>query len=334
MTIESFDASASSSVGDFSAFPAMLYSGDPFYSGGPGLPTGEAARFFLAESNGKTIGRAATVVNPLVLYKGEKTGMIGWYECENDTPAAAGLLDVATAHLRRNGCVWAVGPINGSTWHAYRATLASRFPPFFLDNYHKPWYCSQFQSNGFVEAAHFYSTKVRLTARADERIRRFETTLAGRGLRVRPLSMARFENEIETIYRVCAVSFKENFLYSPIAVDEFREMYLRLRPFVDPDLVLLAEDRTAAPVGFVFAVPDIFEKPVKTAVIKTVAIIPRKDIRGLGTYLVAKIHEKALSGGYTSVIHALMHESNISTRILSDNSEPYHEYALFCKKIL
>jgi hypothetical protein len=328
MNIASFD-SASSLVGDFNAFAASHYSGDPFFRGSDLLPEGSSAWLFLVLDNGKIAGRAAAMINQAVHFKDAPTGLVGWYECENNASAARVLLDAVKEYLRRNSCVWIVGPMNGSTWYKYRVTIPSGNPPFFLDNYDKPWYFDQFQENGFHSVAQYRSTKLRLTSQVDERIGRFETLLNERGIVIRQIIMERFEEEIEKIHRVCTASFVDNFLYSPIELPQFKELYLKVKEYIDPALILIAEDGNGDPVGFIFTVPNLFEKPIVSAVIKTVAIIPRRDVQGLGTCLVARMHRNLFAAGYTAVFHTLMHETNISAKILCDNNEPYHRYVLF-----
>lgn len=332
MYIEQFD-NTSPLLESFSAFPKTLYAGDLWFRDGERLPIKSNAQYFLAFDGNDIRGRLATVLNPVLSYKGEKTGIIGWYECENNSRAAEALLDAATTYLSGCGCVWAIGPINGTTWNKYRITEPSTNPPFFLDNYHKPWYFEQFQSNGFHTLARYLSTKNAITLREDPRIIRFERELGRKRMIVRPVNLERFEEDVEKIFTICTESFKNNFLYSVISWDEFRIQYNTIKPVVDPSLVLLAEDQNSVPLGFIFALPNLFENPVTSGIIKTVAILPRSDVRGLGTYLVDRVHQTLCEKGYIAVFHALMHESNVSTKILNDSSEEYHRYVLFGKEL-
>jgi len=332
MIVEAFDG-ASPLVNEFKEFPAMLYRDDPFYGGTDDPPSEAGARLFLAVGKGEIIGRAAATINRSPGEAGAATGLVGWYECRDDAAASGALLDAAAEHLRRGGCSRVVGPMNGSTWHKYRLTVASDCPPFFLDNYHRPWYGEHFRASGFRPLAWYISTRIRLSPETDKRIDRFAAVLEQRGVEVRRIVMERFDEEIERIYRVCIASFVNNYLYSPLSLPRCRELYARVRPYVDPALVLIAEDRHGEPVGFIFAVPNHFERPVTSAVIKTVAVVPRPDVRGLGTYLVACTHRHLFAAGYSAVYHALMHESNISTNILSDHGEVVRRYALLGKEL-
>jgi L-amino acid N-acyltransferase YncA len=161
----------------------------------------------------------------------------------------------------------------------------------------------------------------------------FEQVLEKKGIQVRNFRIEQFEEEIEKIYRVCIQAFKNNFLYTPVEFVSFKKMYEKIKSVLDPTLVKIAEDCNGEPSGFLFAVPDLFDPLRLSAIIKTVAVVPGRQFQGLGTYLGDCTHKEMLQKGYTSVIHALIHESNISGNILSKDSAVYRRYILTGKKL-
>lgn len=332
MNIESFDI-ASGVPEIFRQLQDQLYAGDPYYTGSSAPSLQFPGKVFIVYEKEQAIGRVGAVFNNYIRHDNAAPGIIGWYECAGNTDAAAVLLSNAQSYLKKVGCKQVIGPMNGSTWYSYRLTQPSDNPPFFLDNYHKPWYRDQFIVAGYKPVSNYHTVKVNLQPKSDERIERFALILEKRGVTVRQLNPACFEEELEKIYLISSRSFVDNFLYSPIPFEKFKELYLRIKPVIDPSLVLIAENSQSDPVGFIFTVPNHFEKPVVSAIIKTVAIIPDRRVKGLGTYMVAITHKKLLEAGFTSVFHALMHESNISTNILSENSELYHRYVLYGKRL-
>ena len=70
---------------------------------------------------------------------------------------------------------------------------------------------------------------------------------------------------------------------------------------VDPGLMLLAKQHGEV-VGFVFAPPDFlqrkYQERVDAIVIKTVAILPRKELSGLGRVLIVDMLQNAVLMGY------------------------------------
>ncbi|HZC77278.1 MAG TPA: GNAT family N-acetyltransferase, partial [Ktedonobacterales bacterium] len=147
----------------------------------------------------------------------------------------------------------------------------------------------------------------------------------------------RFDTELRRIYTVVAPSFSENFLATPIAEDEFIEQYAQVRPFVRPELVLLAE-REGETIGFMFVLPDWLQaqrgEAVTTVIVKTLAVAPAYAGRGLATLLSARVQDAARQLGYKRAIHALMHERNTSRRISSRFAgHIIRRYTLFARPV-
>jgi hypothetical protein len=90
-------------------------------------------------------------------------------------------------------------------------------------------------------------------------------------------------------------------------------------------------------VGYLFAVPDLAQaargEAIDTFLIKTVAILPDPDLRGLGSVLVARAHQQGLRIGFRRCIHALMHESNVSRNISGHYATTMRRYTLYSREI-
>lgn len=333
MHINSFDQN-SAQLNDFLQFSQTHYFGDPYYTGFDQLPGDHHIKLFIASAGNKICGRVAAIINESIKYYGYKTGLIGWYECIDDDLVSKALIAAAVEYLYSHGCIWVIGPMNGNTWNKYRLTEPSANRPFFLENYHKQWYLRQFASSQFSPVASYYSAKIDLKESVDPRIHRFESSILEKGIRVRNLRINNFDEDIKKIYDVCKQAFTNNFLYTPIDFDSFKKMYTCVRPFLDPSMVLIAEDQTGEAAGFLFAVPDLFDPDHSSAIIKTVAVIPGRKFQGLGTYMGNCTHTFLLQNGYSSVIHALIHESNISGNILSKGSAVNRKYYLYGMKLV
>ena len=122
-----------------------------------------------------------------------------------------------------------------------------------------------------------------------------------------------------------------NFLYTPIEFEDFYKMYEPAKSFLNPEWVLLAENVDNEAIAFIFGFDNLYNKDNKSLVIKTLAQISDYKYRGIGSYLVEYLHQKAQLAGYNSIIHALMHKNNVSANILS--GELYHKYKLYGVKL-
>ncbi len=278
---------------------------------------------------GSLIARASLWWNRVPQYRGERIGLIGHYAAES-APHAAQILSAACAELARHGCTLAVGPMDGNTWRRYRLlTGRGEEPPFFLEPDNPDDWPLHFEAQGFIPLARYYSS-------LNEDIRRPWPIHPVSGFAIRPLDLGQIDVELHRIWRMAIASFTGNFLYSPIDETEFGAMYARLLPMVKPDLVLIAE-RDANPAGFCFAVPDVLQArrgaPVDTFIVKTLAILPEYQGRGLGTVMVARVNEAAAQLGFRRCIHALMHEDNPSRRIGKGFLRDFRRYTLYAKPL-
>jgi hypothetical protein len=267
----------------------------------------------------------------------DRLGVIGHYGAI-DAGAGHALLTEANAVLVRHRCTQAVGPMDGNSWRRYRFIIErGEEPPFFLEPNNPDDWPSHFTSAGFTPLAHYYSALNSDLSQHDPRAAGAAPRLANTGVTVRQLDLDRFEDELRGVYRVAAVSFRAAFLYTPLSESAFVAQYRKIRAYVRPELVFIAE-LAGEPVGFAFTVPDVNEllrtESVHTVIIKTVAILPdRSRFSGLGSVLVQRTHDAARELGFSRAIHALMHESNQSLAISARTGRPMRRYAIFARDL-
>jgi len=265
---------------------------------------------------------------------GERLGVIGHYAAV-DQQAGVALLAEAATELRSIGCSLAVGPMDGNTWRRYRfVTERGTEPPFFLEPDNRDDWPLHFCD--FTPLAEYTSTLNSDLTQIDERIERAKQRLANNGVVIRGFRVSEFEAELRRIFEVSAISFRENFLYTPLPEDQFVGQYLRIRERVRPELVMLAEHE-GRPVGYVFGIPDWLQKArgqdVDTVIIKTLAVMPGRTCAGLGSVLVHECQQRARSLGCARAIHALMHSSNSSRNIGGASTRTMRRYTLFARRL-
>lgn len=267
----------------------------------------------------------------------ERPGVIGRFSAGTEAEALA-VLAKACETLRERGCTLAVGPMNGNTWRSYRlVTDAGDEPPFLLEPTNPPEWPAWWRAAGFGPLAEYYSSATEDLVTRDERVDAVAARMRAAGVTVRPLDVARFEEELEKIYDVSVVSFQSNYLYTPLPREAFLAQYRAMQAKVRPELVLLAEDAAGRPVGYVFAVPDYAQaargEAVTTVIVKTLAVLPGRAHAGLGAWLLAEVHAAARAAGFTRAIHALMHETNKSRNLSAHYAKTIRRYTLFSKRL-
>jgi GNAT superfamily N-acetyltransferase len=260
---------------------------------------------------------------------GERPGLIGQYSAQA-AEASRALIDHACQELADHGCTVAIGPMDGSTWKKYRfLTRRGTLPPFLLEPDNPDEYPAYFVDAGFEVLATYTSAITNGLDFEDERAERAEARLRREQFRIRQIDLANFERELHLLYEISIAAFSNNFLYKPIAQEDFCKLYRPVRPLIRPELVLIAE-RDGDPAAFLFGLPD--HNP-ENFIIKTLAAHPRYAGRGLGTLLIQHANRAAAALGYRRAIHALMHQDNQSTRISARQAEVFRQYTLYSKRL-
>jgi GNAT superfamily N-acetyltransferase len=262
-------------------------------------------------------------------------GTIGHYAAASDAAAEA-VLREAEKYLRQASCTLAIAPMNGNTWRSYRfVTEHGDRPPFFLEPSNPREWPAQFVQAGFVSIASYFSALNNDLARSDPRIEASEQRMADADVAVRS-AHSDLRQELQGIYGVSRIAFQKNFLYTELPQKDFTAMYEPLLPRTRSELVLIAE-RQGQCVGYLFAIPDLAQaaraESVDTFIIKTVAILPEPQLKGLGSLLVARAQQVGHSLGFRQCIHALMFESNISLNISRHYASIMRKYSLYSKDL-
>lgn len=295
------------------------------------------ASWLLLDNVDKPVARCSLWWSQTPPYENHRLGLIGHYSVATGD-AAGPLLQLACEQLAAHGCTLAVGPMDGNTWERYRLlTERGPRPLFFLEPDNPDEWPGQFTDHGFSVLAHYFSAVYPDLTRQDRDWSNVAAELAAEGITLRTLDLTRYEEELHALFQLSRVSFRENFLYTPIEENTFLGLYRDLRDLIRPELVILAEQRGRL-VGYAFGIPDLLQRQagggrIDTVIVKTVAIHPELAGRGFGGYLTARCRDAARTLGYTQAIHALMHEANPSRRFGGGEAQAMRRYALYSRPL-
>lgn len=255
---------------------------------------------------------------------GARTAALGQFQCES-AEAGARLIRASMERLRDEGFGAVLGPMDGNTWGKHRLVVESDGRPAFLMEPSNPaHYVAAFEASGLGIVSRYVSA----VRPADVEPGR---SAAPAGLRLRVFDKARAEEELTRIHALSLLQFASNHFYQPISLEEFLASYRPVLGAIDPELVLLAESEAGELAAFLFAVPNFAEGPKpKSVILKTYA----SRVKGAGSMLANEFHARAQARGFTDVIHALMHESNLSA-LHSDKTggKVFRRYALWGGKL-
>lgn len=255
------------------------------------------------------------------LWDGRATVTISGLRCETAESGAALLTEIAD-DLTGQGVKALLGPMEGDTWHSYRlVSETDGSKPFLMEPTSGVHDMAAFEAAGFHRVSSYFSA--RLPASATEAM----TLPADPDLIVETWDGQDPEAHFSAVYDLSVEAFQNNLFYKPIDRATFLAMYMPFVPMLRPELILLARDRdTRRLLGFLFGIPNYQEGPKPGSVIlKTYASLRS----GVGHRMSDAFHRAAREGGYQTVIHALIADTNDSAdRSRKHGGEVFRRYAL------
>lgn len=256
---------------DFIKLPFSIYSKDPLYI--PPLIKDmreefsqknpffmhATARYFMARKDGKPAGRTIGIINNIHNeYHHEKTGFFGFFESVNDEGVASLLLDTVSNFLKKEGMNILRGPMNFST-NEECGFLIDGFsqPPLLMTPYNPPYYIDLMEGYGMKKVKDLYAYIYIVRENLPEKIFRVASIAERKGIRVRPINIKKFSDEMLIFKDVYISAWGKNWGFIPPTNEEITYMGNRLKTIVVPDLTLIAE-KDSTPIGFMGLLPDFY----------------------------------------------------------------------------
>ncbi len=262
----------------FIDLPFRLYADDPNWvpplkSEALGLITPEKngwfshakAQLFLAEEDGRVVGRISAHIDTLALTMpaeqgfGPGVGQWGLMEAERQDVFQA-LLERAETWLREQGMTRALGPISMSIWEE---------PGLLIDGYdHPPTIMmghAKREYRGWIEWAQYRPIKQLMTYEVDvtkqfppivQRI--IKSGEKNPRISVRNVDKTKFEEEAAIILSILNDAWRDNWGFVPLTPPEIKDVGVKLKPIVFNDLIRIAE-LDGKPVAFMITLPDLNE---------------------------------------------------------------------------
>ena len=262
----------------FVDLPFRLYRDDPNWvpplkSEALGLITPEKngwfshakAQLFLAEQDGRAVGRISAHIDTLALTMpadqgfGPGCGQFGLFDAENEAIAKA-LIATAEQWLRDQGMTRVIGPISMSVWEEPGLLIEGYdHPPTVMMGHAKPEY------RGWIEAAGYRPVKQLVTYDLDisqdfppivDRI--IKSGEKNPRIRIREVDKSKFMEEASIILAILNDAWSDNWGFVPLTQPEIDDVGTKLKPIVFNDLIRIAE-LDGKPVAFMITLPDLNE---------------------------------------------------------------------------
>ncbi len=358
----------------FIDFPHTLYAGDPNYV--PEIYLAQKEMFdvkknpffkhsnvqlFLAEDQGKVVGRIAAIHNVNYNnYTNKNVGFFGFFDVIEDYNIASQLLQVAEKWLKSKNLDGIIGPTNFST-NDTAGLLIKGFdrPAVYGMTYNRPYYQDFLERFGFgksMDLLAYLITSQSVNQRSLDLSARLEERLQKRGITVRNVNMKKFKAEVREIKEIYEGAWDKNWGFVPPTSAEFDNLADGLKMIVNPDYISIAE-HDGKPIGFAVAIPDINEimrtikrgrllpfgifkllwRKNKVKRIRILLLGVLEDYRRMGIEGVfyANIIRNGLKNGVTEAEASWILEDNemMNKGILSVGGEAYKRYRIFEKTL-
>jgi GNAT superfamily N-acetyltransferase len=269
---------------DFARFPWRIYKDDPLWVAPiymdylalltPGKhPFWDHAvgQLFLALRGEEVVGTISAHINHRhnEIWK-DKVGFFGFFEVIEDYGVAEALFEAASGWLREQGMDAIRGPENPSQ-NEEVGLLVDGFDRsrVVMMPYNPRYYESFIDKVGFSKAQDLWAWLIETNV-FDHDVQRLprkfvrvaEQARAREGFVVRKFDKKRFDSEVEIAKLIYNAAWEENWGFVPFTGPEIEHLASELKPFLDPDLIWIAELH-GEPVGISLGVPDVHQALLK-----------------------------------------------------------------------
>lgn len=364
----------------FLNFPYDLYKDDPQWRAplrmeradqinpkkNPGMK-GLEVQFFLAEKNGKIVGRIAAIKNDNHLaHYNDQTGHFGYLDAKPDPDIVKALLGEVEAWIKERGLKRIVGPLNFSSNEELGLPIGGfDTPPMLMMPYGRPEIQKMVEDLGYEKEIDLqaYISNIPESYPHPEIVQKMVDILhADPTVKVRHMDKKNFMQEVETAMSVFNDAWSDNWGFVPFTDEQITHIANDLKPVIVEQFFWVVEV-DGKPAAFALMVPNVNEaahglngkllpfgwlkllyrlkiKQVKSGRILLMGV--RKEYRrtklglAMAAALSANIFKQALDRGYKDVEMSWILESNKSMiRIIKlGQGKLYKTYRIFQKDLV
>jgi hypothetical protein len=223
------------------------------------------ARLFLAERDGRVVGRISAQVDEQVLAMpeaqggGPGTGHWGMLEAA-DQAVAHELIARAEDFLRGRRCRRALGPFSLSIWDEPGLLVQGYdHPPTVMMGHNKPAYREWIETAGYQGVKDLYTYDLDITQDMPKLVQRIVASgEKNERIRIRRVDKKKFDEEAALILGILNDAWSDNWGFVPLSDEEIAYAGKKLKPIVFEDLIRVAEVE-GEPVAFMITLPDLNE---------------------------------------------------------------------------
>jgi GNAT superfamily N-acetyltransferase len=220
-------------------------------------------QFFIAQRNGRDVGRISAHIDELALAMpaaqgfGPGTGLFGYFDAEDEGIAHA-LLTSAQDWLRKEGMHRVLGPISLSIWEEPGLLVRGQdHPPMIMMGHHPAHYAGWIEAAGYARAKTLYTYDLDISRQFPPLIQRIvQSGQRNARINVRRVDKSRWDEEVATVLAILNDAWSDNWGFVPFSPAEVAYAGKKLRPIIHEELNMIAEV-DGKPVAFMLTFPDV-----------------------------------------------------------------------------
>lgn len=275
--------------------------------------------FLHAHRQGLFVGQIALIPTS------DSNAFFGFFECI-DEDCFTLLWENLLNEARAIGITSLFGPVNGTIWHPYRVVSSSTDEPFFPSEPNSKLEYAEWLAKQKPHQALEYHSAYRTDYTPIIEATRTSYQIALDNGVVIGTEAVGIEN-IQELYSLAVVVFSQNPGYAHLSLDEFVSLYSSEK--INQNRAALYTARIDGKLlGFCLNL-----EYNQTLVMKTIAVAPSTQQKGIGNALVHKIHIDAVASGLKKVIYALVRKDNNVRHFPMEKVTVFREYAAYLYKV-
>jgi GNAT superfamily N-acetyltransferase len=220
------------------------------------------AQLFLARRDGRVVGRlSAQYDDNFNAHHGNRWGMFGFLELEDDAEILPALLDAAAAWLRARRCDRMVGPMD-FTMNDESGVMIEGFErqPMIRQPWHPPYYAQLCEGAGLDKAQDLLMYELEIADRSRMLpviFRLAEQVEPRHGITVRRMSRRSLRKDMDRFAEVYNSAWSENWGFSPYSKKDLDAYAQEMQLVFDENWFMVAETREGETAAVAITLPDI-----------------------------------------------------------------------------
>ncbi len=319
---------------------------------------------FLAKRGREVLGTIAAFVDRArVEHMSRAEGGFGFFEVVDDYEVARLLLDACCRWLGEHGMSSMRGPTNFGDNDSPGVLIAgTEYPPAMLEA-HTPAYYKDFLERYGLQKHHdlyawratFEQVGNELNAIPSDIVHVADAVRKTGNIAIRRIDLKKWDQEISTVLHLFNSTMSLIPDSVPLSEADFRRLAEQMRPFLDPELALVAEIG-GKPAGFCVLIPDTnqvlarldgrllpfkwlrvkrYIREIDVVSFKLMGVLKEYQRRGIDALLYVEALTKARERGYKWLDGSLTSELNPAINLIAQSrgAERYKHYRLYQKEL-